>query len=102
MARKQSISNDQIVGTEGTIELPSGAIPSIEGVRYIPEVINEGLVDSSIGSASRIRQLETPRDLKVEKQTIRFSPNGQQYVTVVVSFEGENLAIGHEVRIAEG
>lgn len=101
MARRQSISSKEVVGTEGEVRLPSGAVPEIEGVRYFDAPVDDGQTEGETGTSVTIVELETPSNLQVESQTIKFTPEGHQYVTVVVSFETEEAATGHEVRIAE-
>lgn len=101
MGRKQSLSNKEVVGTEGNVKLPGGAVPKVDGIQYFDAPVADGQTSDEEGQTGIVQQLDTPRDLKVEVQKIRFSPSGQQYVTVVLSFETEEQATGHELRIAE-
>lgn len=102
MARRQSISSKDVVGTNENITLPSSPVNGISGVQYFDAPVNDGQAsDPDTGTGGIIEQLATPRDLKIESQTVKFTPDGKQYVTIVVSFETEEAAIGHEVRISE-
>lgn len=101
MGRKQSISNKEVVGTEGSVRLPSGVVPKIDGVQYFDAPVDDGQTEDEGAGSATVVELDTPRDLQVESQVIKYTPEGQQYVTVVLSFETQEQAIGHEVRIAE-
>lgn len=104
MARRQSQSQKDIVGTDTDVKLPSGptAGGGVSGVRYFDAPVDDGQsTEQDNPNTGIINQLPAPRDLQIESQEIGFTPEGNQVITVVISFETTDEAESHQVRIAK-
>lgn len=100
MGRKQSLKDSRIVITESDSRLPTAGSPDIQGVRYNPNPVLD-IDDEANDVEPVVTTIEAPRNLEVVSQTIRFAPDGTQYVTVVVQFDEVDNAEYYETRISK-
>lgn len=98
--RKQSITDHQIVERRKQAGLPVGGTPNIKNYEYRGTPATDVSDDVNAPVEPRTT-LKAPRNLTVKSQTIRFAPDGTQYVTVVVEFDEVPGAEFYESRIAK-
>lgn len=98
--RRQSIREDRLVITERDSRLPSAGSPAIQGYEYNPDPILD--VTDEVNDGEPIQTtIEAPRNVEILSQTIKFAPDGTQYVTVVVQFDEVPNAQYYETRISK-
>ena len=98
--RKQSLTSDEIVSREKDVRLPSAGVPGIQNFQY-SGVSRTQLPNDVNDNTETTETLAAPGNLEVVAQTIRFAPDGTQYVTVVVEFDEVTNATGYEARVAK-
>lgn len=97
--RRQSYNERQIVPRETKKGSPVGPVPlgmDSDQFDYTDEVNDNTSGDDSVEPT----QLPAPRNLVIKNQTIRFGPDGTQYVDVVVEFDDVENAASYESRVA--
>jgi hypothetical protein len=96
--RKQSLNQSEITSTSTEAGLPVSDAPAIANLTY--EGTGIEVTGQEDPEAQTIRTLGAPRGVEVVSQSIRFAPDGTQYVTVVISFDDVNGADDYEFRIS--
>lgn len=96
--RKQSINQSEVTSISSQAGLPVSDAPPLSNVTYDGSGIEvTGQEDPEVQPS---RTLGAPRGLEIVSQSIKFAPDGTQYVTVVVSFDSVNGAEDYDYRIS--
>jgi hypothetical protein len=96
--RKQSIKQSEVTSISTASGLPMADAPPLVDLVYSGVGID--VTGQEDLEAQPTRTLESPRSLEIVSQSIRFAPDGTQYVTVVVSFETVDGANDYDFRIS--
>lgn len=74
----------------------------LSGVDYDVEILNDGdvSINDGTGSIDTVDVLQTPQTISIVSQTVRFTPDGQSVVDVVIAVEDVLGATNYEVRIS--
>jgi len=97
-----NISDRQVVDT-GAKETSTGdfRVPEVQVVGKPIVVSPESPEPISSGNSGSNSDIEVPRNLQVESQTVRIQPDGSAVIDVEVSFESSDTTIKHEQRITK-
>lgn len=97
--RKTNLTESEIVKETPNKLLPTNSLP-----RGLPgeyrDVVRTG-DDAPGGNPGEGGDLNPPKNIKIKSQTIKFGPDGTQFVDVVVEFDEVDGASNYDVRITK-